>query len=149
MIVPRRKKGLSCSLGQFKLLPMNMNVLWGKRQLPRGQCTFFKERPKFLNETYVLKHFIITIISYLLLYELATYRWKALKGNYNLVVGSISIISHIQKLCSHKVFNTFVPWGNMIAPQGNESPWGPTMCMGEKPKLCFPGSNHVQNFIWS
>ncbi len=28
------KKGLSCSLGQFKFLPGNMNVLQGKRQLP-------------------------------------------------------------------------------------------------------------------
>jgi hypothetical protein len=48
MIVPKRKKCLSCSLRQFKLFPRNMNVPQRKRQLPRKQCTFLRERPKFL-----------------------------------------------------------------------------------------------------
>jgi hypothetical protein len=48
MIVPKRKKGLSCSLRQFKLFPRNMNVPQKKRQLPWKQCTFLRERPKFL-----------------------------------------------------------------------------------------------------
>ncbi len=67
----------------------------------------------FAGKHNVSKLFTITIISYLLLYKLTTY-WKALEGNYNFVVGNISIKIHIQKLCSHKVFNTFVPWGNMV-----------------------------------
>jgi len=39
MIVPKGKKGLSCSLGQLKLLlPRDMIVPWGKANIPPGKA---------------------------------------------------------------------------------------------------------------
>jgi hypothetical protein len=73
------------------------------------QCTFHGERFKFLAETYVSNHFVITIISFLFLYAIVTYRWKNFKKSYNFVTGNILIRIHMQKLQSNKNLNTFVP----------------------------------------
>jgi hypothetical protein len=54
--------------------------------------------PRFPEETYVLKLLVIIIISYLFLYRLTTYHWKALEENYNFVVQSMSITTHMEKL---------------------------------------------------
>jgi hypothetical protein len=64
----------------------------------------------------------ITVISYLFLYMLTTYYWKGFEESYNFVLENISIRTHMKKLCSHKVWNTFAPWRNMVAPQRNCSP---------------------------
>jgi hypothetical protein len=41
LIVPRRQKGLSCSLGQFKLFFLkDMIIPYGKKQLPQGTMNF-------------------------------------------------------------------------------------------------------------
>jgi hypothetical protein len=64
----------------------------------RKQCIFSKERPKFLEKTYVLNFFAITTISYLFLYKLVTYPWKGLKKRYNFMVGNTSTKIHMQKL---------------------------------------------------
>jgi hypothetical protein len=50
------------------------------------------------------------------IYKLMAYHWKGLKKFYNFVVGSTSIRTHMKKLCSHKVLNTFAPRVNMAAP---------------------------------
>jgi hypothetical protein len=83
-------------------------VPWGKGHLPRQTMYFPWKKPKFPKEMHVLNLFAITIISCSFLYKLATYPWKGFKEGYNFVVVNISITTHIQKLSSHKVSNTFV-----------------------------------------
>jgi len=92
MIVPKGKKGLSCSLGQLKLLLLRDMIV------PGGKPTSFEETPKFLRGTNLSKLVAIKIISYLFLYSLLTYHWKGLEKNYNFVVGRISIKTYMQKL---------------------------------------------------
>jgi hypothetical protein len=72
--------------------------------------------------------------SYMSLYKHATYHWKGFKESHNFVVECTSIRTHMQNLCSCKVLDTFVPWGNMVVPHvpgGAIPPW-------EQPKPCFP-----------
>jgi hypothetical protein len=55
-------------------------------------------KPEFHGETYVPNFLAIRDISYVFSYRLATYYWKGLKESYNIVVGSNSIRTHMQKL---------------------------------------------------
>jgi hypothetical protein len=57
-----------------------------------------REKPKFHGETYVPIFLPIRNISYVFSHRLATYHWKALKENYNFVVGTNSIKIHMRKL---------------------------------------------------
>jgi hypothetical protein len=57
-------------------------------------------------------------IIFVYIYMFLTYHWKGLEESYNFVIGSTSVRPHMKKLWSHKVFDTFFPWGNMVAPQG-------------------------------
>ncbi len=91
MIVPQGKEGLNYSPWQLKLLPKDMIIPWEKP-------TSLKKRLKFFGETYVLNLLAITIISYLFLYKLVTYYWKGFEENYNFVVGSTSIKTHMKKI---------------------------------------------------
>jgi hypothetical protein len=75
----------------------------------REECTFLGERPKFPKKTYFLNLFAIIVISILFLYAIATYHWKSFEESYNFVSGNASIKIHMQKLCSNKILNTFVP----------------------------------------
>jgi hypothetical protein len=59
---------------------------------------FSKERPKFIEKTYVPNLFAITNISCLFLYSFAIYNWKGFEKSYNFVVANISIRIHMQKL---------------------------------------------------
>jgi hypothetical protein len=94
-----------------------------KRQFSRvgkvfwENANFLRERLKFPNETFVSNIFAIKIISYLFLYKLATSHWKRLKETNNFVGGNTSIKIHMKKLSSHKVSNTFVPWGTCLFSQ--------------------------------
>jgi hypothetical protein len=73
-------------------------VPWGERHLTPGTMYFLRKKPKFPRVTHVPNLFVITNISCLFLYKLATYPWKSFKEGYNFVVGSISITTHMQKL---------------------------------------------------
>ncbi len=54
MIILWGENGLSFSLGQLKLLLLgDIIVPWEKHNFLKEQWTFLKERPKFLEETYV------------------------------------------------------------------------------------------------
>jgi hypothetical protein len=75
---------------------------WEKGTFPREQFTFPKERPKFPKETSVSNIFTVKIISFLFLCVIATYHWKDLEKNHNLVDGNISIKIYMQKLQSKK-----------------------------------------------
>ncbi len=78
-------------------------------------------------------HFIV------LFNKLATYHWKGLKKNYNFVVGSTSIKTHMQKLCSQKVSNIIIPWGNMVSNICFFGELGPF----PREVHCFSRNNHV------
>jgi len=88
-----------------QLLEGVMNFPWGKAQvswaegyLPKEPYMFSRERPKFIEKTYVLKLFAIKNFSCLFLYSFATYHWKDFEESYNFLVANISIIIHMQKL---------------------------------------------------
>ncbi len=69
--------------------------------------------------TYVLIFFATIMVSYSILYKLATYYWKAFKKGYNFVFENMSIKIHMKKL--HKDLNAFVPEGNLghFFPRGH------------------------------
>jgi hypothetical protein len=107
--------------------------MFPKTQVPWGNICF--------------KFFLsIIVISYLFLYKLATYHWKGFEESYKFVNGSISIKTHIQKLCSYKVSNTFIHRENMVAPWGNLGPFflgGQVYAWGNNLNLVIIGSNYV------
>jgi hypothetical protein len=110
---------------------IHMQKLWSNKILN-------KERLKFPREiyTYVLNFLEIIVIAWLFLYILTTYYWKAFKESYNFVVGSTSIVIHMQKICSHKVSNTIVFEGTWLLLKEHKQP-------------CSPESNCAWNFVWT
>jgi hypothetical protein len=91
-------------LGKKQLPRGAMKFPWGKAQVPCGEGhlawennVLSLERLKFLEKKYVPNIFVITTISCLFLYRLATYHWKGIEEGYNFAVG-----------------NTFVPQGTWL-----------------------------------
>ncbi len=138
MIVLWGKNGLSFSLGQLKLLLLgDIIVPWGKCNFHEEQWTFLKERPKFLEETYVSNIFAIIIISCLFLYMLVTHHWKGFKEIYNFVIGS-TLIKIIYKSCNHKKFRTHLFPKEHGCSLGNLTPCSPCTWLAwgkNEPKL--------------
>jgi hypothetical protein len=113
-------QGHDCSPRKKRIFLKNNVFSQGKAHVP--------------NETYVSNLFAMIIISYLFLYRLANYYWKGLKENYNYVVRSIPIKTYMQKLCSHKFSNTFVPQKHGCSPREHSlscSSWAHDWPQGE------------------
>jgi hypothetical protein len=122
-LFPRKKKGLSCSPRQLKfLLPKDMIVPWGKRQLFRKTMYFLRERPKFPMKTYISNLFAIIIISRLFLHRLANYYWKGLKENYNCVVRSTPIKNSYAKIMITQIFKHICSSRTWLFPKGTWFP---------------------------
>jgi uncharacterized membrane protein len=75
---------------------------------------FSKRKAQIPWGTYVVIVLAVIIILYLFLYRLVTCQWKAFEESYNFVIERILIKIHMKILCSHKILNTIIPWGNMV-----------------------------------
>jgi hypothetical protein len=71
---------------------------------------------------------------------------KVSKESYNFVVGSTSIIIHMQTLCLNKISNTFIPRENMVDPNANLGMFflgGQLYARGKNLHCVLMGSNYV------
>jgi hypothetical protein len=129
---------------QLKLLLKNIDCSLGKKATSLRNNYFPRKNT-------CSKFFSMIIISCSFLYRLVTYHWKGLEDNYNYVVEGISIKIHMQKLCSNKVLDTFVPQGTWLLPRAYRWAWEENEHKLHQRATMFLslGSKCVWNFVWS
>jgi len=101
-----------------------------KRQFRWGQCIFLVEKHKLSKETYILKLFVIIIMSYLFLYWLATHQWKGFEDSCNFVVENYTFVPWCN-LCPFLLKDQLYAWGSNSLGEQPCSIWE-KMCL----KLC-------------